>query len=300
MSTMYKQIDANKRATVLLFIVAFGVLVGLGWTLSYVFAEPGILWIAVIIAVIQAWVGYFYSDKVALAVSGAKEAPREQYLELHRLVENLAITAGLPKPRTYIINDPSPNAFATGRNPENAVIAVTTGLLEKLDKQELEGVVAHEMAHIGNRDILVMTVAVTMVGAIVLISDIFIRSLWFRGGMRSDNSRAGGVLILVGILMAILAPLFAKLIQLAVSRKREYVADATGALLTRYPEGLASALEKIAGNPQPLKTANRATAHMFIEEPFGARAKQRQSWFATVFSTHPPAADRVRRLREMA
>lgn len=250
---------------------------------------------AVIIAVIQSWVSYFYSDKISLVATGAKEAPRDQYLELHRIVENLAITAGLPKPRIYVITDPSPNAFATGRNPKNAAIAVTTGLMERLEKNELEGVIAHELAHIGNYDILVMTVSVTLVGAIVLASDILLRSRFWGGS--SDNNRSGGYAALIAIALAILAPLFAKLIQLAVSRKREYLADSSGAMLTRYPEGLASALEKIEAYERPMKSANRATAHLFINEPFGVDEKK-QSWLTTVFSTHPPIPERVKKLRQ--
>lgn len=269
-----------------------------GWGLSYYYNDSSIFVIAVVIAVVQSWVSYYYADSISLAVSGAVVAPREQYLELHRLVENLAITAGIPTPRIYVINDPSPNAFATGRNPQNAAIAVTTGLLQTLDKTELEGVVAHEMAHIGNYDILVMTVAVTLVGVVALIADIFMRSLWFRDSDSSDN-KSGGYVVLIGIVLAVVAPIFAKLIQLAISRKREYMADATGALLTRYPAGLASALNKIEAYEKPMQKANRATAHLYINEPFGVDEKK-QSWLMSVFSTHPPISDRVKRLEEMA
>lgn len=292
---MYKQIDSNKRLTVWLFLSFCFIVMGVGWALSYYFNDVSILVIAVVIAVVQSWVSYYYSDKLALAVTGAKEASREQYLELHRLVENIAITAGLPKPRVYVINDPSPNAFATGRNPQHAAVAVTTGLLQTLDKSELEGVIAHEMAHIGNYDILVMTIAVTLVGVITLIADIFTRSLWFKD---SNDNKNNGYMVIVGLILAILAPIFAKLIQLAISRKREYMADATGALLTRYPEGLAKALEKIEAYEQPMKRANRATAHLYINEPFGVDDRK-QSWLTTIYSTHPPIHDRVTRLREM-
>lgn len=292
---MYKQIDSNKRLTVWLFLSFCFIVMGVGWALSYYFNDVSILVIAVVIAVVQSWVSYYYSDKLALAVTGAKEASREQYLELHRLVENIAITAGLPKPRVYVINDPSPNAFATGRNPQHAAVAVTTGLLQTLDRSELEGVVAHEMAHIGNYDILVMTIAVTLVGVITLIADIFTRSLWFKD---SNDNKNNGYMVIVGLILAILAPIFAKLIQLAISRKREYMADATGALLTRFPEGLAKALEKIEAYEQPMKRANRATAHLYINEPFGVDDRK-QSWLTTIYSTHPPIHDRVTRLREM-
>lgn len=295
---MYNQIDSNKRRTLYLFVIFFALILGIGWTLSYIYDDQSILFIAVFIAVIQSWVSYFYSDSIALATSGAKPASPEQYGELNRLVENLAITAGLPKPKLYVIEDRSPNAFATGRDPKHASIAVTTGLLEVLEKRELEGVLAHELAHVGNRDILVMTVAVTLVGAIVLVSDILTRS-WLWGGRDSDSdSKSGGYMIIVAIALAILAPLFAQLIQLAVSRKREYLADASGALLTRFPEGLASALNKIEKYEQPMKKANRATAHLYINEPFGVK-EEKSSWLKSVFSTHPPIPDRIKKLNEM-
>lgn len=282
-----------------MFSVFLLLLIGIGWVLSYAFDAQIILWIAVVIAVVQSWISYYYADKIALTVTGAKLADDNRYRELHRIVENLAITGGLPKPRVYVIDDPAPNAFATGRDPKNAAVAVTTGLLETLERSELEGVIAHELAHIGNRDILVMTVAVTLVGAIVLVSDLMLRG-WLWGGIRSrqSDSRGSGYIILIALVLAILAPLFAQLISLAVSRKREYLADATGAMLTRYPQGLAAALRKISAYNRPMIKANRATAHLFIDEPFG-RDEQKQSWLATVFSTHPPIADRIKRLEGM-
>jgi heat shock protein HtpX len=281
-----------------MFVVFFALIIAIGWALSYLYDNASILYIAVGIAVIQSWISYFFSDSIALSVSGAKEAPRDQFIELHRLVENLAITAGLPKPKVYVINDPSPNAFATGRDPKHSAIAVTTGLLELLEKRELEGVIAHEMAHIGNRDILVMTVAVTLVGAIVLVSDMLTRS-WFWSSRDDNDSRSAGIFAIIAIALAILAPLFAQLIQLAVSRKREYLADATGALMTRFPEGLAEALRKIEQYERPMRSANRATAHLFINEPFGVQESQSRSWLATIFSTHPPIPDRIKKLTEM-
>lgn len=294
---MYTQINANKRRTFYLFFIFFVLMIAIGWALSYIYDNQSILYIAVGIAVIQSWISYFFADSIALATVGAKEADTSQYRELHRLVENLSIASGLPKPRVYVITDPSPNAFATGRDPKHAAIAVTTGLLEILDKRELEGVLAHELSHVGNRDILVMTVAVTLVGAIVLISDMLMRS-WFWRSHDDSDSRAGGIAVLVAIALAILAPLFAQLIQLAISRKREYLADASGALLTRFPDGLASALLKIEAYERPMKKANRATAHLFINEPFGVK-EQKTSWLARVFSTHPPIPDRVKKLQEM-
>lgn len=295
---MYTQISVNKRRTFYMFVIFFALIVAIGWALSYLYNNAAILYFAVGIAVVQSWISYFFSDSIALAASGAKEAPRQQFIELHRLVENLAITAGLPKPKVYVINDPSPNAFATGRDPKHSAVAVTTGLLELLDKRELEGVIAHEMAHIGNRDILVMTVAVTLVGAIVLVSDMLTRS-WFWNSRDDSDNRSAGVFALIAIALAILAPLFAQLIQLAVSRKREYLADATGALMTRFPEGLAEALRKIEQYERPMRGANRATAHLFINEPFGVKEQQSRSWLATIFSTHPPIPDRIKKLTEM-
>jgi heat shock protein HtpX len=294
---MYTQISSNRWKSLALITGFLVFVIALGWVFSIGFNEPIILPIAVIIAVVQAFMSYFYSDKIALSISGAKEAPRKEYLTLHREVENLAITAGLPKPRVYVINDPAPNAFATGRNPEHAAIAVTTGLLKKLNKNELEGVISHELAHIGNHDILVMSMVVVLVGVVSLMADFFLRSLWWRG--RGDRNGDGqGVMMLVAIIAAILAPIAATVIQLAISRKREYLADATGALMTRYPDGLASALQKIAADPHKLKRMSSATNHLFIENPLPPK-EEKQNWFATMFSTHPPVADRVKRLKAM-
>ncbi|MFC1656838.1 zinc metalloprotease HtpX [Patescibacteria group bacterium] len=291
---MYKQIDANIRKTFILITFFLIFIVGLGWVFSFIFNNPLILYIAVVISLFQAWISYFYSDKIALAVSGAREVKRAEALELYRIVENLTITAGLPKPKICIITDSSLNAFATGRDPKHSTIAVTTGLLEKLSKSELQGVIAHEMSHIKNYDIRVMTVVVVLVGSIALVSDFFIRSLWWgRGGRNREGGQLGVILMIVGIVLAILAPLIAQLIQLAISRKREYLADASGALLTRYPEGLASALEKIQYNSKPMKRANRATAHLFISNPFSTKK------ISGLFATHPPIEDRIKQLRAM-
>jgi len=259
-----------------------------------------ILWAAVAFSLFMNVGSYWFSDKIVLKISGAKPATREHYFDLWNAVENLSITAGIPMPKVFIINDPAPNAFATGRNPEKGVVAVTTGLLSMMDKNELEGVIAHELSHIKNRDILVMTVAVVLVGFVALLSDFFLRwTLWGGGGGNSDN-RGGQlqiILIIAGLVLAILAPFAAKLIQLSISRKREYLADASGALLTRYPEGLASALEKIGAYKAPMKNANRAMAHMYISNPFGMKARKGLSGF---FATHPDVGDRIRILRESA
>lgn len=292
---MYKEIDSNKRKTVLIFMFFAIFMIGLGWILSYVLDSYSFLVLAVIVSLVQALIGYYYSDKIALSMSGAKKAERkESFLELHRVVENLAITAGLPKPEVYVINDPAPNAFATGRDPKHASLAVTTGLLEIMNDEELRGVIAHEMSHVGNYDIRVMTIVVVLVGAIALLSDWFMRSLWFRGNRENESKgQAEAVLMVAGIVLAILAPIAATLIQLAISRKREYLADASGALLTRYPEGLASALEKLKQYGRPMIHKNRATAHLFIANPLEKISIR--SWF----STHPPLDDRIKKLRSM-
>lgn len=304
---MYKEIDSNKRRTALFLGLFLIFVIGFGYLLSWYFNNPIILVIAVIIAITQALVSYYYSDSITLAISGAKETPRkEPFLNLHRVVENLAITAGLPKPKVYVISDPAPNAFATGRDPKHASIAVTHGLLEKLNKTELEGVIAHEMSHIGDYDIRLMTIIVILVGIVALLSDFFLRWTWFGGGRRSSNSDSGGqiqlILFIIAIVLAILAPLAATLIQLAISRKREFLADANGALLTRYPEGLADALEIIAEDKEPLREANKATAHLYIESPFKESVEGghgSRGWFSGLFDTHPPVEERIKKLRAM-
>ena len=269
----------------------FGVVMALGWAISYYFNNPGILLFAVIFAVATNIFAYWNSDKVVVAMSGAKPADESQYRDLHNIVENLAITAGLPKPRVYIINDPAPNAFATGRDKNHAVVAVTTGLLAMMDRTELEGVLAHELSHIGNRDMLVSTVAVVLVGFVTLASDFFLRSaFWGRGGGDRD-SKSNPVLAIIAVVLIVLAPIVATLMQLAISRKREFLADASGALLTRYPEGLANALRKIGGYQAPMRRANNAIAHLYISNPFGAAAAK--SGLARLFMTHPPVEERI-------
>ncbi len=256
----------------------------------------GILGMAFIFTGITNFISYYFSDKIVLSISKAKRIEKKDDPKLYNLVENLCIATGLPVPRIYIINDSAPNAFATGRNPKNAAIAFTTGILEKLNKQELEGVAAHELSHVGNRDTLVMTVVSVLVGTIALIADWFMRSLWFGGSDDSDNK--GNVIFLVlAIVMAILAPIVATLIQLAVSRRREYLADASGVLITRYPQGLMSALQKISGDKEPLEVANRGTAHLYIVNPL--KGSQVTGFMAGLFNTHPPIEDRIKALHEM-
>lgn len=292
---MYKAIDSNKRKTGLLLVLFFFFAMTLVYLLGVSFfqldtASAFILGFA--FSTVYALISYYASDKIALMTAGAKEIEKRDAPELWRLVENLSITAGIPMPKVYIINDPSPNAFATGRDPKHSAVAFTTGLLNILDKKELEGVTAHEISHIKNYDIRVMTVVVVLVGLVVLISDLLIRAPLFR----SDENRGGGaqvIAFIVGIVLGLLSPIFAQIIQLAVSRTREYLADASGALLTRYPEGLASALSKISSSDIPLKSANHATAHLFISNPFKAKG------LTKLFSTHPPVEDRIARLREM-
>lgn len=297
---MYTQIDSNKRNTILLMGFFLIFVIGLGWFLSYALGRSWILYLAVIFSVSQALVSYYYSDQITLAISRAREVKHKENLELYRLVENLCITSGLPIPKIYIIQDSAPNAFATGRDPKHAVICLTTGILEKLNKTELQGVIAHELSHIGNYDIRLMTIVVVLVGSIALISDWFLRFTIFGGrGRDSENSQGNAIMLIVAIILAILAPISAMLIQLAVSRKREYLADASGALLTRYPEGLASALEKISQDKEPLEVANKATAHLYITSPLKEDGKNNTSWLTNLFNTHPPIKDRIKRLRAM-
>jgi len=265
----------------LVFVIA------VGWVFAQAMGSPIILYIAVIIAFIMNVGSYWYSDKVVLALSHAVPADRNQYLDLYQVVENLSITAGLPTPRVYIVNDPSPNAFATGRDKNHAVVVVTTGLLKILDRSELEGVIAHELSHIGNRDILLSTIVAVLVGFISILANIFMRGGVSRN--RDSNSKGGGVIMLIGIILVILSPVIAKLIQLAISRKREFLADASGVLLTRYPEGLANALKKIELANIPLQHNYTATAHLYISNPLAGVGKK----MATLFSTHPATADRI-------
>lgn len=293
MATLYTHQDENIAKTWILMAGFLGVAVGIGWAVSYYYNNPGILVFAVIFAVLTNVWAYWYSDKVVVAMAGAKPALESEYPDLHRVVENLAITAGLPKPKIYIIDDPAPNAFATGRNKEHAAVAVTAGLLAMMDRTELEGVLAHELSHIGNRDMLVSTIAVVLVGFVTLVSDFFLRSsLLGRGGDREE--RQNPILMLVAVAFIILSPIVATLIQLAISRKREFLADASGALLTRYPEGLANALRKIGAYAAPMRRANNATAHLYIANPFGAKAAM--SGLAKLFNTHPPIEERIKAL----
>jgi len=300
-SSMYSQIDSNKRKTIFLMAGFIAVVILIGWIFSQL-TDLGVsgVFLAAIISIVTALVGYFGGDRLALATAGAKgPIAKNDNPYLYRLVENLTIGAGLPLPKIYVIPEPAINAFATGRNPQHASIAVTAGAIEKLENEELEGVIAHELSHIKNYDILLMTVVIVLVGLIALLSDWFIR-IQFWGGGRKNDSRSGGqiqvILLVVGLVLLILSPIIGKIIQLAVSRKREFLADAAGSLLTRYPEGLAKALEKIAAENMPLKKANNATAHLYLASPFG-RTKHLMS---KLFATHPPIEERIAALRKMA
>lgn len=297
---MYEQIASNKRKSFFLILFFLCLIFGLAWLFGQLtdWGPYGLI-LAVIIAVAMTFGSYYSSDKIVLAISRAKPVEKKDYPYLYNVVEGLAIAAGLPKPRCYIIDDTAPNAFASGRNPKNSVIVVTKGLLEKLNRAELEGVIAHEMAHIKNYDILVQTLAVVMVGVVALLSDWILRSFLWGGGRRRSSSKSGGnvgaIIVVVGLILAIFSPLIAQLIRLAVSRKREFLADANGAFLTRYPPGLASALKKLAADKEPLEAANKATAHLYIVNPL----KDIKGTVNKLFSTHPPIEERVAALEKM-
>ena len=297
MATLYTQQSKNIRKTWLLMSVFLIIVVGIGWVFSQVYGDSSFVVVAVAFSLFMNFFSYWFSDKIVLAMSGAHPIKREENLELYRIVENLCITAGLKMPKLYMINDESPNAFATGRNQNHAAVAVTSGLLRILNKNDLEGVIAHELSHIGNKDILISTIVVILVGFVALLSDFFLRAQFFRG--RRNDREGGGqaqlIMMLVGIVLAILAPIIAMLIQLAISRRREFLADASGALLTRYPEGLASALEKISNYPVALKRVNKATAHLYISSPL--KSRQATSWLGKLFMTHPPVEERIKALQ---
>ena len=269
--------------------VFFLLIIALGWVIAQIVGDVAVLYIAFFLAILLNIFSYWFSDKIVLRLHKAKPATRAEYFDLWNATENLSITAGLPMPRLYVIDDPAPNAFATGRDAKHAVVCVTTGLLRILDKNELEGVIAHELSHIGNRDMLLSTVVVVMAGFVALLSDMFLHSGLGSGDRRNNN----GAIMIAGLVLAILTPLAATFIKLAISRKREFLADATGALLTRYPEGLASALRKISTVPMPMRTANNATAHLFIANPFGGG---KISGLHKLFMTHPPVEDRIKAL----
>jgi heat shock protein HtpX len=301
---VYEQIASNKRRSILLVLGALLLLGAVGYAIGLIYASgPVGLVIALVIAGFMSIGSYRYGDKVVLASARAREVSAEQEPRLHNVVEGLAIAAGTPKPRVYVVPEQAPNAFATGRDPNHSSIAVTQGLLDTMNRVELEGVIGHEMSHVVDRDILLGTIVATLVGAVVLISEFFMRS-WFWGGLggRRGDDRGGGaagaVLLAVGFVLLILAPIFGQLIRFAVSRQREYLADAQGALLTRYPPGLAGALKKIAGSPTAMRSANNATAHLWLNQPSRMEG-DKMGALEKLFNTHPPIADRIKRLEEM-
>ncbi|HHE76466.1 MAG TPA: zinc metalloprotease HtpX [Candidatus Parcubacteria bacterium] len=296
MPTSYDFASLNIRKTWIYLTGFFVFVIGVGWLFSYLLDNYIILVIALIFAFLQSFLSYWYSDKIVLNMARARLVEKKDNPELYRIVENLCIAAGLPMPRIYVMKERQPNAFATGRDPEHSAVVVTQGLLDRLERKELEGVISHELSHIKNRDTLLGTIVVVLVGVIVFLSDFFLRiSFWGAGDRDSRNSNA--LLIVLAILASILAPIAATLIQLAISRKREFLADASGALLTRYPEGLAQALEKISQDRTPMRFARNSTAHLFIESPL--RGRQSKSWLAKLFMTHPPVEERIRALRQM-
>lgn len=298
---MYSQIDSNRRKSWLLMAIFIGLIAAVGWVYGFVVTDqgPAPLILALAISLGMTLISWFAGDKIALLTSGARElTDRTALPELWNTVDNLCITAGTPRPRIYIIEDDSPNAFATGRNPQRASLAVTTGLLKRLEKIELEGVIAHELSHIKNLDIRLMMLVVVLVGTITILGDSFLRYSFFgRRRSNSDRDQTGGILMIIGIVFLILAPFIGELIKFAVSRKREYLADASGALLTRYPEGLARALEKIRDTATPLRRTSTATNHLWIAEPRAANSLSDK--FHALFSTHPPINDRIAKLRSM-
>jgi heat shock protein HtpX len=295
MATLYTQQTKNVEKTWLLMTVFFVVVIAIGWAFSWYYGNPDILYIFVAFSILMNIFSYWYSDKIVLKLAGAKEANKSENFDLYTIVENLSITAGLPMPKVYIVNDPAPNAFATGRNKEHAVVCATTGLLAILNKTELEGVIAHELSHVGNRDMLLSTVVVVLVGFIAILASVFRNSLFFGGGRRSNgDGEEGAIIMIIGIILSILAPIVALLIQLAISRKREFLADASGAMLTRYPEGLASALQKISQYSQPMVHQSSAIAHLYIADPTGGSKFGKK--VSNLFSTHPPIADRIKAL----
>lgn len=300
---IYSNISQNKWKT-LIIMVLFVIFVS---TIAFVFAgalgESPLVFtgIALVFSGLMSLGSYYYSDRLVLATTGAQNITEKENPSLYHIVENLTIASGVPMPKLYVINDSSPNAFATGRDPKNAAVAVTTGLIEKLNKAELEGVIAHELSHVKNFDTRLMAITAVLVGSIAILADLFMRNLWWGGMRKRDDNDSDArwqlILLIAGIVLAILSPIIATLIQLAVSRKREFLADASGVLLTRYPEGLASALEKISADPKSMRTASNATAHLFIVNPF--KKQELSKWLMNLFNTHPPAEERIKILRSM-
>lgn len=294
--TLYEQRASNVRRTWALVTGFVIVVAAVGYAISWYYGNSGILFIALFLAIVTNVYAFWESDKLVLSLNRAREATREEFFDFYTVTENLAIAAGLPMPKLYVIDDPAPNAFATGRDEAHAVVCATTGLLAMMTRSELEGVIGHELSHIKNRDILLMTVAVVLAGFVALLANLFLRISFWGGGRRNDNGNGNALLVALAVVGIVLAPIAAKLIELAISRRREYLADASSALLTRYPQGLASALEKIGGYGAPMRNANLATAHLFIGDPYGAKEGGAGAWVERLFSTHPPMQERIRAL----
>jgi len=295
--TVYKQISENKIKTFLTMFFFVLIFSSFFFLLGKYFDSPwGYFYIGIFISLASSFGSYFYGDKIVLMTTGAQPADKKQFFNFYTVTENLSLAAGLPMPRLYVINDPSPNAFATGRDPKHAVVCATTGLLQIMDRTELEGVIAHELSHVKNFDILLASIVAVLVGTLALVSDWVIRSMWW--GRKSDDDRGNRnpIFYIFFIIALILTPLIATIIQLAISRKREYLADASSALLTRYPEGLMRALQKLQLNSQPMSHATSSTAHLFINNPF---KKKGSSWIVSLFSTHPPIEERIKILKSM-
>lgn len=298
-TNIYEAVDANRIKSMI--VIAFFILfvVGVVFLIQQIFGFGfWLVGVALILTGLMSIGSYWFSDRIVLSISGARPASRKRDFHFYTVAENLSMAAGLPMPKLYVIEDPAPNAFATGRDPKHAVVCATRGLLERLDRTELEGVISHELSHIGNRDTLVMGIVAVLAGTVVMMTDFVMRMLWF-GGRDSENRQKNALIMLLGIVVIILAPIIAQLIQLAVSRRREFLADATGAKLTRFPEGLARALEKIASYPEPMKNVSNATAHLFIANPLHADSSKKTNWLVKLFNTHPPVEERIAALRKM-
>ena len=299
---LYDRSASNVRGSLGLMLVFAGLAFAVGWAVGvYLQAGWGPSVVMLVVALVMVWGSYFASDGIALGMARAREAQENDFTQLHNVVEGISLAAGIPKPGIYVIEDPAPNAFATGRNPKRGAVAVTTGLLEKMNRDELEGVIAHELSHIKNRDTLVMTISVTLIGLVVLVGDLMLRAVWLGGGRRRRGSGAAAAIpVILAVVLLILAPIFARLLHFAISRRREFLADSDAALLTRHPSGLISALRKLGADRTVVRTASRAAAHLWIESPIdnegGRRTEKAGAWLNRLFLTHPPIGDRIKAL----
>ncbi|MDO8497929.1 MAG: M48 family metalloprotease [bacterium] len=299
MASVYNEISGNKIRTFLIMFLFIGIITAFFYIIGLFFGSPTTYFaVGMGFSLFSSVGSYFFSDKIVLMTTGAKPATKKDFFDFYTVTENLSMASGTPMPKLYVVDDPAPNAFATGRDPQHAVVAATTGLLSMMNRSELEGVIAHELSHIKNYDILLSSVVAVLVGTIALVADWVMRSMWWGGGDNEDRGKRNPIMFVILIVSLILAPIAATLIQLAISRRREFLADASGALTTRYPEGLARALGKIAAYPYTMRSATSATEHLFIENPFKKKGKK-ESWLMSLFSTHPPVDERIRILRSM-